>query len=544
MIDRFISNVRAAYGWHSASILVALYSQASYNPFRYFAHFWTTQNFASIERRSFGLGSRLLVDTVRIGMLLQIGIGVWLCFWGVQTTNPAAICFGVAALISYPLVWAHVLPILSAPALLLGIKPLGKRVLAWLLERQVVALRRKHAFTVVAVAGSVGKTSTKLAIVDALSVARRVQYQSGNYNVRLTVPLIFFGHDEPGIYNVFAWLKILLANYRMIRQEYPYDVVVVELAPGGIGSMEKFAYLRPDLGVLTSVAPEHMEVFETIEKVAREETTLLDFCKKNLVNSDDVDKMFLEDKEYITYGGKDAVYSLESAKPAKKLGAQDVRFNLAGRQVSSTISLAGQQGAKVALAAVAAASELALAEDDVKAAFKQLKPFAGRMQILPGIEGSTIIDDTYNASPLAVKAALDVLYDADTSQRIALLGAMNEMGEYSGQAHVEIGEYCDPDKLDLVVTLGKDANTFLAPAAQARGCRVERVDSPYQAATLIASQLKKKAVVLAKGSQNGVFAEEAVKGLLANPDDAKRLVRQSGYWMKIKQRQFNDPQPS
>jgi UDP-N-acetylmuramoyl-tripeptide--D-alanyl-D-alanine ligase len=121
---------------------------------------------------------------------------------------------------------------------------------------------------------------------------------------------------------------------------------------------------------------------------------------------------------------------------------------------------------------------------------------------------------------------------------------MNEMGEYSGQAHVEIGEYCDPDKLDLVVTLGKDANTFLAPAAQARGCRVETADSPYQAATLIASQLKKKAVVLAKGSQNGVFAEEAVKGLLANPDDAKRLVRQSGYWMKIKQRQFNDPQPS
>ena len=544
MVDRFISNVRTAYGWHAAATLVSLYNQAGYNPFRYIVCFWTTQNFASIERRALGLGGRLLVDILSIGMLLQVGVGAWLCLQGVQTTDPAVICFGLAAIISYPLVWAHLLPILSVPGLVIGIKPFGKRVLAQLLERQVVALRRKHTFTVVAVAGSVGKTSTKLAIVEALGVARRVQYQSGNYNVRLTVPLIFFGHDEPGIYNVFAWLKILLMNRRMINQEYPYDVVVVELAPGGIGHMAKFAYLQPDLGVLTSVAPEHMEVFETIEKVAREETTLLDFCKKTLVNSDDVDKAFLEGKEYISYGSKSAVYSLESAQPAKQFGTQNVTFNLAGRKVSSSISLTGQQGAKVALAAVAAASELALAEDDVKAAFKQLKPFAGRMQILSGIEGATIIDDTYNASPLAVKAALDVLYGTDAPQRIALLGSMNEMGEYAQQAHTEVGEYCDPSKLDLLITLGKDANNFLAKAAQARGCRVETADSPYKAAELISSQLKKKALVLAKGSQNGVFAEEAVKVLLANPDDAARLVRQSDYWMKIKHRQFGDSQPS
>jgi UDP-N-acetylmuramoyl-tripeptide--D-alanyl-D-alanine ligase len=543
MIDQFLSNVRALYGLHGASRLTTLYKRSGYNPARYLATFWATQHFKKLEVSSLRLGGRLLKDMVAIGMLLQIAGGVWLISHGLTAVEPAQIFFGLAAIAAYPLVWAHLLPILSLAAVPFLIKPLSKRLLCNLLERQVLRLRRQHDFTVVAVAGSVGKTSTKLAIVDALSVARRVQYQSGNYNVRLTVPLIFFGQSEPGIYNVLAWLKILWKNRQLIKQEYPYDVVVVELAPGKVGSMAKFAYLQPELGVLTSIAPEHMEVFGTIETVAKEEMTLLDFCKKTLVNSDDIETRFLEGKEYISYGSDGATYSLKSAKPAKRLGSQDVTFDLAGRKVSSTIGLTGQQGAKIALAAAAAVSELALAEDDVKSALKQLKPFAGRMQILSGIKESTIIDDTYNASPLAVKAALDVLYNTEAPQRIALLGNMNEMGEYSEQAHVEIGEYCDPKKLDLVVTLGPDANKFLAPTAQARGCQVETADTPYQAAELITSRLKKDAAVLIKGSQNRVYAEEAVKKLLANPEDAAKLVRQSDYWMKVKQRQFGDPRP-
>jgi len=160
------------------------------------------------------------------------------------------------------------------------------------------------------------------------------------------------------------------------------------------------------------------------------------------------------------------------------------------------------------------------------------------MQILRGVENSIIIDDTYNASPVAVKAALDVLYGTTAPQRIAILGSMNELGGYSRQAHEEVGEYCDPKKLDLVITIGKDAEKHLAPAAKKRGCTVESVMSPYEAGERARNALKSSAVVLAKGSQNGVFAEEALKSLLSDPNDEGRLVRQSKYWLGVKSKQF------
>ena len=123
--------------------------------------------------------------------------------------------------------------------------------------------------------------------------------------------------------------------------------------------------------------------------------------------------------------------------------------------------------------------------------------------------------------------------------KIALLGNMNELGKYSKDAHEEIGKLCDPAKLNLVVTLGPDANKFLAPTAKKLGCEVQAFDDPYSAGEFIKNQLKDQTLVLAKGSQNKVFAEEAVKVLLAEPADASELVRQSKSWLKQKRRQFN-----
>src|SRR5690606_11132187 len=106
------------------------------------------------------------------------------------------------------------------------------------------------------------------------------------------------------------------------------------------------------------------------------------------------------------------------------------------------------------------------------------------------------------------------------------------------QAHRDVGSQCDPDKLDVVITVGADAGKFLAPAARKRGCNVQSFVSPYDAGKYARSILKEGAVVLAKGSQNRVFTEEALKSLLAQKSDMSKLVRQSASWMKIKLRQF------
>lgn len=422
-------------------------------------------------------------------------------------------------------------------------KKLGKAFVCRLLERQVKELCKKNNFRIVAVTGSVGKTSTKLAIAKTLEKSRRVLYQDGNYNDRLTVPLVLFGQSEPNILNPFAWARILRENKKKLAQPYPYDIAVLELGVDGPGQMKDFTYLQPDLAVVTAVAPEHMEYFGTLDAVAKEELTVLSFSKEALLNKDDIAAEYMPTTTFSAYGAN-AEYSITN-REENGLSGQHISVHLPDVQtLGADITFLGEQGTKVALAAVAAAHKLGLTADEIKQGIESVQQFAGRMQVLDGISNSKLIDDTYNASPLAVKAALDVLYATESPQRVAILGSMNEMGEGSPDMHKEVGEYCDPNKLELVVTVGKQAGEFLAPAATQKGCSVKVFASPYEAGDFVKSQLKDGAVVLGKGSQNGVFAEEALKQLLANPTDADKLVRQSPYWLRVKAEQFTPSAPA
>jgi UDP-N-acetylmuramoyl-tripeptide--D-alanyl-D-alanine ligase len=421
----------------------------------------------------------------------------------------------------------------------MNFKKFGKAVLCRQLERQVQQLRKKNDFKVIAVAGSVGKTSTKLAIAKTLGASHKVLYQDGNYNDRLTVPLIFFGQTEPGIYDIFAWRKILRENKRQLKQKYPYDIVVVELGTDGPGQLQDFAYLNPDITVITAIADEHMEQFKTLDAVAAEELVPLGFSKQSLFNVSDIPADYLPSANYHSYGLYiDADYAV-SERLARSLQGQKLTFKLPGdKSLAAEVSTLGDQGSKIALAAVAVADMLGLSTAAIKKSLSAIAPVAGRMQILAGKKGSLIIDDTYNASPVAVEAALDVLYMTEAKRRIAILGSMNELGEDSATLHTEIGGYCNPKKLDLVVTIGHEANEYLAPAAKNQGCDTKTFDSPYEAGRYVAGQLGQGSVILAKGSQNGVFAEEAIKQLLANQSQARKLVRQSPDWLSVKKRQF------
>jgi UDP-N-acetylmuramoyl-tripeptide--D-alanyl-D-alanine ligase len=234
------------------------------------------------------------------------------------------------------------------------------------------------------------------------------------------------------------------------------------------------------------------------------------------------------DSKYLEFIKNDQIFNY-SREDIKHLGIKKEDLNVLANHSIDAIS-----------GAIAVGKVLGLTNSELIRGAISVKPLPGRMQKLDGIKNSTIIDDTYNSSPEAVKAALDYLYETDSPQRIALLGNMNELGSTSEESHTEIGKYCDSKKLDLVVTIGEDANHYLADAAKDVGCAVAEAISPYEAAEIIERQLKEGAVVLCKGSQNGVFAEEAVKLLLKNPEDEKLLVRQSKYWLKKKSSLLND----
>ncbi|HEX7368059.1 MAG TPA: hypothetical protein VF261_00160, partial [Candidatus Saccharimonadales bacterium] len=211
--------------------------------------YWQTQDF-SVQAEGYDSADDALRGVLLAGMGAQIVVGLLVIFAWKRGTLPAGIWFGLALVISYPLVWAHVLALYAAIATcgyyLTHPKKLGRALVCVILEHQVRRLRARHAVKVIAVAGSVGKTSTKLAIAVLLASKHRVRYQEGNYNDRVTVPLVFFGQREPGLFNIVAWLKIFSANSRAIHEQYPFDIVVVELGTDGLGFMREFAYLRPD----------------------------------------------------------------------------------------------------------------------------------------------------------------------------------------------------------------------------------------------------------------------------------------------------------
>jgi len=405
---------------------------------------------------------------------------------------------------------------------------------------QVRRLRARHDFKVIAVAGSIGKTSTKLAIARVLSQAYRVKFQEGNYNDLVTVPLIFFGGQAPNIFNPFAWLRIFWRNQKALKR-YPYEIVLVEVSTDGPGQIKQFSrYLRADITVLTAIAPEHMEFFADLDAVAREELDITTFSDKILANQDLIPREYLADlpDNTTTYGIKQpADIRLSNIK----FSDQEASFDIIHKG-GKFLHAAHEQISEPQLYSVGAAGAVAVELDMTAAAVEQgiraIKPVSGRMQHLKGLNHSTIIDDTYNASPEAMKAALDTLYRYWAPQKIAILGNMNELGGYSASEHRKVGEYCDRRELDLVITIGPDANKYLAAAAKDKGCQIETFTDPYAAAEFLKPQIKEGAVILAKGSQNGVFAEEAVKLLLANPADAKKLVRQSSDWLKIKHKAF------
>lgn len=531
------------FTWRFPIVLVSLLQHHNYRAKPYLYDFWHTEDFSSAEDKlSF---QQTTPARVALGLLYAIAIfeiaaGSYMLWHWYDAGADGWWGFGFATLIMTPVVLAHFLVLFVIISYIVRPKYVCRRVISSILALQVRQLRKRHQFKVIAVAGSVGKTSTKAAIAKTLGASNTVLWQEGNYNVDVSVPLVFFSQPLPPLFNIAAWLKIFMQNQKIIAKPYPYDVIVVELGTDGPGQLETMGYIRPDIAVITAITPEHMEYFGTMDEVAKEELSVIKFAEQTVINIDDVAAEYLDVGDYISYGlTPKATYYARSKEQGLK--GQEVTFYLGKKhKFTVAIPILGEPGAKAATAAVAVAHLLGESNSDIEAGVSTIEAFPGRMRILNGIKKTTLIDDTYNASPIAVKAALDVLYSAKAPQRIAILGSMNELGDYTQVAHEEVGDYCDPKHLDYVVTIGTAAREHLAPKARKNGCNVHAFDSPYAAGEFVKKKLKKSAIILAKGSQSRVFAEEALKPLLANQADAAHFVRQSDSWLAKKREQFSD----
>lgn len=415
-----------------------------------------------------------------------------------------------------------------------------KSVIQLLLERYVVKYFKKHPeVKLIVVAGSVGKTSTKRAIATLLSRRFRVALEEGNHNTHLSAPLAILGIQYPdNVKSIKAWISVLRAVRQRIKQPTSTDVIIQEIGADHPGDIAHFGtYLRPYIGVVTGVTPEHMEFFKDMDTVAKEELTAANFSERAIINRDDIDGQyatFLTNANLNTYGTTgSAEFRFEAQKFTTENGYEGLVMTPDYEPILATVRVIGEHSLRPVMGAVAVAVNMGMSADEIIEGLKLITPVPGRMNVLKGLRNTTIIDDTYNSSPIAASSALQALYGLQSPQRIAILGDMNELGALSKVEHEALGNLCDPNLLSWVVTIGERAEKYLAPAARQRGCQVRSFKNAVDAGSFVHSVLEDGAAVLAKGSQGGIYAEEAVK-ILCNMDQSIELVRQSPKWLQIK----------
>lgn len=421
-----------------------------------------------------------------------------------------------------------------------------KKIIQKRLEKRVTQfLKRNPQLKIVAVVGSIGKTTTKHHIGTLLNEAYRIRMHEGGYNTELGVPMSILGLKmPPRLKSVLDWMVVLRAARQESKRTAGFDVLVCELGIDRPGDMMKFAeYLRPSIAVVTAVSPEHMEFFESLDVVAVEELAVSNFSEHTIINRDDVDGKYAElitTPNFDTYGSSGtAEYHFETEDFSLTEG-------YSGRVVAPEmpdglpvkINVVGEHSLRPVMGAISVAVKFGLTQQQIAAGLAKTRSTLGRMSVLRGANESLIIDDSYNSSPAAATAALQTLYSIDAPQRIAVLGDMNELGAMSEVLHQELGAFCDSNFLAWVVTVGESAEKYIAPFARQRGCQVKSFSNALEAGGFVRGLVEKGAVVLVKGSQGDIYLEEAIKVFLHSTDDEDRLVRQTPAWLELKHKFF------
>ncbi len=376
---------------------------------------------------------------------------------------------------------------------------------------------QKYQPGIIAVTGSVGKTSAKEAIAVALRPFRKIRATQKNFNNELGVPLTILG-DWQAITGKLFWLKVILASlWRLaFRSKYP-ELLVLEFAadkPGDIKHLVDLA--RPQIGVVTAIGevPVHVEFYSGPEAVAREKAKIIETLPANgfaVLNYDDpmVREMKLRTRAHlITYGfspeAEVAITNFEYRMSGNKPMGIAFKLNYAGSFVPVKLDdcfSKAQAYAAAAAAAVALAFGINLVK--ISEALVDYRVADGRGKIVPGIKQTYVIDDSYNASPLSVVAALETLKSFKAKRRVAVLGDMKEIGKYAESAHEKVGAIA-AKTTDILITVGAHAK-HIAAGARAGGLALKNIhsfDRADEAGLKVQELIKKGDLILIKASHS------------------------------------------
>lgn len=408
----------------------------------------------------------------------------------------------------------------------------------------------RHKPKVIAVTGNVGKTSTKDAIYALVSQAFNTRKSDKSFNSEIGLPLAILGLDNA--WSSFGgWIENIGVGFwrALFAKNFP-QYLVLEVGADHPGDIEKVSkWLHPDIVVLTRMSdtPVHMEYFNSAADVLKEKMFLAHALKMGgtlVVNSDDphflsaVRDINAKKAFYGTARGNTVeieemtVSYIGSTLPLPK--GQRAVLNIEGTK--KNIEVYGILGGHLVypIAAACAVGTVLKITEHVDKAFTNFQAPKGRMKILKGISSIGIIDDTYNASPLATMEALKALAGLSIrGRKIAVLADMKELGDRAQQAHMEVGLFAG-EVLHTLVTVG-DMAKYIGEGAKRAGLPMERImhfNSSEEAGRAMVDIVRAGDVVLVKGSQS-MRMERVVKELLEDRFKAgDLLVRQEEEWQK------------
>jgi len=362
------------------------------------------------------------------------------------------------------------------------------------------AVRIESGSTVVAITGSAGKTTTKEVTAEFLATRYRVMRNRGNLNNHIGLPL------------------------SLVDLRRRPEVAVVELGmnhPGEIATLVAIA--EPEIRVWTNVGEAHLGFFASVEEIADAKAELLDGARASdvLVANADDDRIVARAGRF---AGRVVTFGIDRRADVQAIDVVDrgiegtrARVTTPRGDAELRIPLVGRGNLANVLAATAVGLELNVPVDAIAAAAATLRPAAHRGEVVRLSNGVTIVDDSYNANPDAMRRALDVLRASPAARRVAVLGEMLELGERSAALHEEIGRAAARAGVDLVLAVGGDPAAAIVTGARAAGLapdRVRYVQSTDEAADAAAALVRPGDLVLVKGSR-GVRTDRVVERLKA-----------------------------
>ena len=359
------------------------------------------------------------------------------------------------------------------------------------LQEVAAGVRRLWGKPLIGITGSAGKTTAKEAIAHVLRTRYRVLKSEGNFNNHFGLPLMILQLDPE------------------------HDVAVIEMGMSHAGEIRALAQIaQPETGVVTNVAPVHLEFFDSLAGIARAKYELIESLPTGgiaVLNADDpYVSQFGRD-----FNGKVITYGMRTladvrAENFNSRGAEGSEFDVVVGAARDRVHLplVGEHNVLNSLAAVAVALTQGIDLRECADALRTLAPAEKRGQVLQ-VGNITVVNDCYNSNPAALEAMVDALARMKAKRRIVVAGEMLELGPAAEEMHRSAGRRIAGEKIDILLGV-RGLSQAMVDAALAAGTRAEFVETPEEAGEWLARETDEGDVVLLKASR-GVKLEKALE---------------------------------